>query len=108
MIVCIVERPECLWAFVMSAPFSWHLGLSGLLCLLGFLALSTMLKSLSVNGRVLLSGAASFAFGVVFELFQGWSLLNGNCDVKDIVVDLVGVLLGAALALWAGKVLRAR
>lgn len=106
MINCIVDWPECFWPFVMSAPFSWHLGGSGVVCLLVFLALSTRLKSWSLNGRVLLSGGVSFVFGVIYELLQGLSVLNGYCDVNDIVVDLVGVLLGAGLALWAGKVLR--
>ena len=88
-----------------ECPILLAFGGSGLVCLLGFLAFSTILKSLSVNRRVLLSGGVSFAFGVIFELLQGWSVLNGYCDVKDIVVDLAGVLLGAGLALWAGKVL---
>lgn len=53
-----------------------------------------------------LIGAVLFAYGVGIELFQGSPLINRTASFADLAANLVGLVLGLALALWLGRVAR--
>lgn len=108
--MCVPESPQPILDFVKTAPFSWHLGVSGLICLSGVLALSTKWRfwnlDWSFKARVFCSALGCLIVGVFFELFQGCCMENGQCDIKDVGVNFLGILLAVLLAYWAWKVLR--
>jgi len=110
--VCWPELSQSFGEFVKSGPFSWHIGVFGVVCLVAFLVFSTKWNlgfwnpCLSLNWRLFWASLVTFLLGIGVELFQLCCMDKGQCDVRDIGLNFVGIAIAVGLAWWASMVLR--
>jgi hypothetical protein len=64
------------------------------------------LRATSCPGRYILVGAAGVALGALTEIVQNIPIIGRDAEVNDAIVDIVGVLVGLAVAPLVEPLLR--
>lgn len=71
-----------------------------------FAALALLARAGWPGARRWMTAAGLFAYGVGIEVVQGSPLVNRTASVSDLGANIVGIVIGLALALWLGRLAR--